>query len=115
MRPWVKGFSGNTIDEIAESVGEFVELDKFEMMVKNAYPDGMDDHAKLTLLTAIGYNMSDNRKKYYQAKHGIELNSYYSHELNVLPEAEIVKANRAIAEINKPFEKALNFIIEHYK
>jgi hypothetical protein len=102
--------SGNKINRLEALVASSVEKGTFEEEIHKKYPAGMDESAKFEVITAINAVISKNRHDYILNKHGIDINSYDGNELDALPEAELVKANREAGKINEPFYKAWSYV-----
>lgn len=110
-----RGFSGRSIPVLGRLVASSLHYDMFEYVMKLFYPEGMDEEAKRSVLTAINHNISKNRRDYYLMKYGIDITSPCVISLNNLPSDEIIMAKRVIHVINKRFNKAREFIESNYK
>jgi len=102
--------SGNGMERLEALVASSVEKGNFEQELHKTYPAGMDASTRMGVITAINAIISRNRHDYIMNKHGIDITSYYENELDVLPESELVKANREASEINEPFYKAWCYV-----
>jgi hypothetical protein len=110
-----RGFSGRSIPVLGRLVASSLHYGMFEYVMKLFYPDGMDEEAKRSVLTAINHNISMNRRDYYLRKYGIDITSSCVIGLNNLPGDEIIVARREIHFINQRFNKAREFIESNYK
>jgi len=110
-----RGFSGRSIPVLGRLVASSLHYDMFEYVMKLFYPEGMDEEAKRSVLTAINHNISKNRHDYYLKKYGIDITSPCVIGLGSLPGDEIITARREIHFINKRFNKAREFIENNCK